>query len=200
MSSLNMRIDAVPFECLEVDVALAGYFGDDRPLRGAAARADWRLCGSVSRMLVDGLLEGSAGEALLLSGQGHVRAPRILLIGLGPRRTLAENEFERILTDALARCVDLRCSKIGLAPPGIGGDDVPRHARAIVAAALAAAKRSPAPLEILVVQRPPKVAAAVRALREAADLLEATAIRIDAPADLLVHRSVAPHAPHVGPL
>ena len=54
------------------------------PLRArgrAAARAgppgyvDWRLCGQLSRLLVDGFFKGTRGESLLLPSNGRIAAP-----------------------------------------------------------------------------------------------------------------------------
>ena len=43
------RWDEVPRDCLVLSV-----FKDDRPLRGAAGLADWRMCGRLSRLVDQG--------------------------------------------------------------------------------------------------------------------------------------------------
>jgi hypothetical protein len=71
-------VDA-PVETLTVPVP-----EDERPLRGNAGFADWRLGGELSRQLQSGFVSGRPGEALLLPAQRPFAASRILLFGLGP--------------------------------------------------------------------------------------------------------------------
>ena len=65
MSQETPEIDVVlttlTLERVESDVAVAGFFTDERPLRGGAARADWRLCGGLSRRIESGDLSGRSG-------------------------------------------------------------------------------------------------------------------------------------------
>ena len=56
---------------------------DERPLTGLAGLADWRLSGGLSRLLRRGLLQGSAGEALLTPGT-RLGFKKVFLFGLGP--------------------------------------------------------------------------------------------------------------------
>ncbi len=116
-----------------VSLAVAGFFNDERPLRGGAARADWRLCGGLSKRILSGDLSGKSGEAFLIGCDRALRSPRLLVVGLGDRR-----DFDRVrLSDetcaAIGRCDGLRCSEIALSPLGIAPDDLPRHAAALVA-------------------------------------------------------------------
>ena len=56
---------------------------DERPLTGLAGLADWRLSGGLSRLLRKGLVQGSAGEALLTPG-AKLGFRKLFLFGLGP--------------------------------------------------------------------------------------------------------------------
>jgi len=58
----------------------------DRPLRGLAGWMDWRMCGSISRMVKDGVLTSESGEALLTLPSGRLPCERIFLFGLGSQR------------------------------------------------------------------------------------------------------------------
>ena len=51
---------------LPVDTVCLFVSEDERPLGGAAGFVDWRLCGQLSRLLVDGFFKGTRGESLLL--------------------------------------------------------------------------------------------------------------------------------------
>lgn len=68
------------------------FFADERPLRGAAGTADWRLCGRLSRLVVGGRVAGTFGETTLLPS---TRLPfsKVLLFGLGDSARFDEARF-----------------------------------------------------------------------------------------------------------
>jgi hypothetical protein len=74
------------------ELLVAPFFADERPLRGAAGLADWRLCGRLSRLLAAGRVGGAFGEATLLPGQ-KLAFPRVVLFGLGPSDGFDEPRF-----------------------------------------------------------------------------------------------------------
>jgi len=63
---------------------------DERPLGGASGLSDWRLCGQLSRLLVDGFFTGAADDSVLLPSAGRLGAPRIVVFGLGRRERLSD--------------------------------------------------------------------------------------------------------------
>jgi len=67
----------------EAEAAVCGVAQDERPLRGPAGHADWRMCGLLSQQLLEQKYEGDAGEDLLTSTQGRLPFERLFLIGLG---------------------------------------------------------------------------------------------------------------------
>jgi hypothetical protein len=72
-------LDALPAEAVALFV-----FEDVRPLRGVAGYLDWRLCGALSQVLLDGTFTGGEGEALLLPATGRLGRRRLFVFGLGP--------------------------------------------------------------------------------------------------------------------
>ncbi len=130
---LILQLTPRPLERVESDVAVAGFFIDERPLRGGAARADWRLCGGLSKRIESGDLSGESGEAFLIGCGRALRSPRLLVVGLGNRRDFDLVRLSDETCAAISRCDRLRCSEIALSPLGIAPDDVPRHAAALVA-------------------------------------------------------------------
>lgn len=127
-----------PLERVEAEIAVAGFFSDERPLRGGAGRADWRLCGGLSRRIEAGDLAGRSGEALLIGCGRALRAPRLLLLGLGARSEFDASRLRDEIRGAVLRCRGLRCARVGLSPLGLAPDDLPRHAPALVAGLRAA--------------------------------------------------------------
>jgi hypothetical protein len=145
---LVLEIETRPFERLDADVAVAGVCTDDRPLRGGAARADWRLCGLISRLLQEERLSGEAGEALLVPSDGRLRAPRVLIVGLGPRRTRPTDAVRDLLRDALDRVLGLGLASAAIGPIGFTGDAWSRHAQAVVDAGVGAVEAADRPLAL----------------------------------------------------
>ena len=74
-------IDALRCEALALPM-----FAGERPLPGALGLVDFRLCGLVSRMMLQGRIDFSAGECVLLPGKPRLSADKVFLFGLGPRQ------------------------------------------------------------------------------------------------------------------
>jgi hypothetical protein len=66
-----------------IDGAVAVVWQDQRPLQGLAARADWRLNGFLSRLVLGEKFAGKAGDWLLVHTQGRLPFTRLFLVGLG---------------------------------------------------------------------------------------------------------------------
>lgn len=126
--SIVVELTPEPLERVDSEIVVAGFFSDERPLRGGAGRADWRLCGGLSRRIVAGDLSGLRGEALLMGCGRALRAPRLLLLGLGERGGFDGARVGDEIHAAVQRCLRLGCRRIGLAPLGVVPDDVSRHA------------------------------------------------------------------------
>ena len=86
------RWDEAPRDCLVLPV-----FKDDRPLRGAAGLADWRLCGRLSRLIKANRATAEAGETLLLPPGRRLRFARVLWFGLGDAKGYSDERFRKDL-------------------------------------------------------------------------------------------------------
>jgi hypothetical protein len=126
VSHVEIVLTARPLERVDSEIAVTGFFTDERPLRGGAARADWRLCGGLSRRIENGDLSGNSGEAMLIACGRALRAPRLMLLGLGDRQTYDQLRVSDEIRSALDRCRKLRLQEVVLTPLGIASDDVPR--------------------------------------------------------------------------
>jgi hypothetical protein len=94
------------------------FFGDERPLRGAAGLCDWRLCGRLSRMLQSGRVGGGWGETTLYPPGKRLPFARLMLVGLGAADRFDEKaagEAARLIADKMAK---LGLSRYALVPPG----------------------------------------------------------------------------------
>ncbi len=77
------------------DALLLPVFLDERPLRGAAGLADWRLCGRLTRLLRASRLSGTRGESLMLPPGRRMTFGRVFLFGLGPSRGYGDDQLRK---------------------------------------------------------------------------------------------------------
>lgn len=84
------RWDEAARDCLVLPV-----FKDDRPLRGAAGLADWRLCGKLSRLIKANRASAEQGETLLLPPGRRLRFSKILWFGLGDAKGYSDERFRK---------------------------------------------------------------------------------------------------------
>jgi hypothetical protein len=97
---------------------LLTLFSDERPLRGAAGLADWRLCGRLSRLIKRGRLEGKRGETLMMPPGRRLPFGSVILFGLGSTRDFNEDRFREHVSwirDVAARA---RITRYAVQPPG----------------------------------------------------------------------------------
>jgi hypothetical protein len=182
---IEIRLTARPLERVDADIAVAGFFADDRPLRGGAARADWRLCGGLSRRIESGDLSGKSGEAMLIACGRALCAPRLMLLGLGTRRDYDRLRVSDEIRSALDRCLKLRVDHVALSPLGIAADDVPRHAPAVVAGLLDAWAAGDGSLLLELCVPKAEVAGVHRAFEDARDAAGASELALSTDASSL---------------
>jgi hypothetical protein len=75
------------------DALILTFFRDERPLRGAAGLADWRMCGRLSRLIKLGRMRGERGETLLMPPGKRLPYRRIILFGLGSATPFGDDVF-----------------------------------------------------------------------------------------------------------
>jgi hypothetical protein len=116
-------------ERVEADVAIVTFFCDDRPLQGSASRADWRLCGALSRLLRAERFAGDPGEAALFPTRGGLRAPMLIAAGLGARRAFDGARCRSAAREAVDRALKLRAGAMTLALLEAGAEAMDLGAR-----------------------------------------------------------------------
>lgn len=114
-----MRIGALFHDVtrLEADLLVAPVWAGDRPPHGLAGRADWHLCGLISRLILDGRLHGDPGETMLVAVQGRLPAPRLLLLGSGDGRPFDARGGAAHAARAAAAAAGLKVSTVVLEMP-----------------------------------------------------------------------------------
>ncbi len=192
--TLALGVEASRLPHVDVDVLVAPFFADDRPLRGPAAWADWRLCGLLDEALAAGRLPSALGEATLAPSGGRLAARRVLLVGLGQRAELGFAELRAAATRAAERVAALRAGDVAFAVPGQALTGiVPELAAELVVEAFAdALSRTPRALRLRLVLADGDAGPALHALRALpTDLIGgAVALRIE--------RAIAQRRPEAG--
>jgi hypothetical protein len=151
------------------DVAVAGFFRDQRPLRGGAGLADWRLCGWLSNLLLASRASGELGEAVLATTHGRLRAPRLLLVGLGPRARFSADAHCAAVRASMLRVLDLGAASTAIdLPPPAGEANESAMATGIVDGACDALDTRTARLLLRVVAVPGSAARMRNAVERAA--------------------------------
>lgn len=88
-----LPLDLVRWDETSRDCLVLPVFKDDRPLRGAAGLADWRMCGRLSRLVKSNRASGEAGESMLLPPGRRLKFARILWFGLGESKNYSDGRF-----------------------------------------------------------------------------------------------------------
>jgi hypothetical protein len=147
---LEIEVDPASVERARADVVIVPLFSMERPLRGGAARADWRMCGKLSALLAAGRLSGAPGEAALLSTFGGLRTPLLLVLGAGERAAFEEGRLEAFARDAVARGLAVGAGALALAWPddAIGQLAQERRAAALLGGAAAAVAEAEPPVKL----------------------------------------------------
>jgi hypothetical protein len=170
-SALYLEVSAAAPERVRADLLAVPVFSDERPLRGAAGRADWRLCGSLSRLVAARRLAGRPGEAVLAASFGGLAVPLVLALGVGPRRSFDASGLQTFAGEAVRRALALRVPTLALPMPGETSERAglgEREERLLFGAADALASRPagrPSDLRLVVLVREDELPRALELLR-----------------------------------
>jgi len=114
---LFIDVEGAPLERARADLVVVPLFDDEHPLQGGVGRVDWRLCGQVSALVAAGRLTGTPGEAALLVAFAGLAAPRLLVLGVGPRDHFDVDALDALVRAAALRAVALRVGSVALPLP-----------------------------------------------------------------------------------
>jgi hypothetical protein len=120
VSGVYLGLAAGPITRVPAHVAVVVFFAGERPLRGAAGHADWRMCGALSRLIQRGRLSGAYGEAALVPASGGLRARWLLALGLGRPGELSAERAGEIARACVTRGLDLAAEVVALPLPPAG--------------------------------------------------------------------------------
>lgn len=110
--------DLRALDALRCEAIALPIFEDERPLRGAAGLADWRLCGRISRLLVRGHVCGARGERVLVPARPRLAFEKLFLFGLGARAAFDEAAFGAASAEILHTLGEVKARSACVALPG----------------------------------------------------------------------------------
>lgn len=131
---------------------VASLFVDERPPHGLLGLVDFRTCGHLSRLCLDGRITGVEGERVLLPGRPRLPAERIVVLGLGFWSSFDEPRYAKAVASLVDVLVGLRPRRAVVELPGRHGlssaGPPPIEPVAAMSAFFAAVEAHPAPLEV----------------------------------------------------
>ncbi|UCD71708.1 MAG: hypothetical protein JSW70_01575 [Syntrophobacterales bacterium] len=98
---MEVIISSEPMDRQECQLVAAGFFEDERPLRGPAGLLDWRLNGAISREIINGRITGRLKETVIIPSNSRIQSPKILLIGLGSARRISYPKLREVSSHLL---------------------------------------------------------------------------------------------------
>lgn len=117
----RLSADLAGLDKLELESLAVFVFQDVRPLRGVAGYIDWRLCGSLSRLIIAGHFEGRRDEHVLMPVTGTLNIKRLFIFGLGPLRTFSQSTLSSVCGTAIEVMGRAGATSIHLSQPEVYG-------------------------------------------------------------------------------
>ncbi|MDT8317899.1 MAG: M17 family peptidase N-terminal domain-containing protein [bacterium] len=91
---MKSRLSATDIDKIETEAIVLLFFSNERPLKGATGLIDWRMNGSISRLIDKGMISGEKGEATLILPNKRIKGKKILMAGLGDSSRFGEGSLK----------------------------------------------------------------------------------------------------------
>ncbi len=113
-----LPLDLARWDETRRDCLVLGVFHDERPLRGAAGLADWRLCGRLSRLVKADRVDAVARETLMFPPGRRLAFSKILWFGLGDSKGYSDDRFRSDLAWIADVVAKANITDWAMQPPG----------------------------------------------------------------------------------
>ena len=122
---IKCRATSAPVDQIETRCAVLTFFNDERPLKGMVGLADWRLCGSLSRLIMENSIDGHFGEVVMFPVRNKkLKTERVVILGLGPKAQYNFETFSVSIRKILDTLFKLQINDFTLELPGLCGTDL----------------------------------------------------------------------------
>jgi hypothetical protein len=105
---------------IQVEALVLSFFQDERPLKGSTGLSDWHMCGRLSRLVMNGFVDGRFGDPMLMPAPRRMACEKILVLGLGPRAKFDIDLYRSVVNSACDILRKLNVTRFALSLPGIG--------------------------------------------------------------------------------
>lgn len=113
----TLEVVDLPADQLPGDALAVPLFEDQRTLDGPVAVVDWRLDGSLSRMITAGQLSGRIGKQLALQSNTKFAAAWILVVGCGRWESLDREDYVTLAGRLLKTAANAGVAELALCLP-----------------------------------------------------------------------------------
>ncbi len=122
---MKCRAKSTPIDQIKTDCAVLAFFSDERPLKGMTGLADWRLCGSLSRLIMEKGMEGHFGEIIMFPVRNKkLNTGRVIILGLGSKDQFNFETYSVSVRKILDALFKLHIGNFSLELPGLAGSDL----------------------------------------------------------------------------
>jgi len=83
MPGLTTNVIHGDLAAVQTEALIVGCCVNVRPLKGAAGKLDWLMCGALSQLIITNKMQCALGDMALLTSRGKFPAQKIFFVGLG---------------------------------------------------------------------------------------------------------------------
>lgn len=116
-----------PADRVETGTLVVCQFEGERPLQGAVGEVDWRLHGWLSRLLIEGRLDGEYRSCVLIPAN-RLHAARVIILGVGDPNELGTRRLSELAETVRDKVAGLKEERLAVALPDRTHDDEEEHA------------------------------------------------------------------------
>mgnify|MGYP000423084757 CR=1 FL=1 len=113
-----IKPDLHQIDSITIDTFALFLFEEDRPPRGLCGLVDWRLCGRISKMILEGKTSGRLRESVLTPAYGRLPCRRVVIFGLGSRHDFSLNRAREVSWFMCETLHKLRAPSFAISLPG----------------------------------------------------------------------------------
>jgi len=117
---LKLTVSSKDIDSIETSAIVLLFFHDERPLKGSAGLADWRMNGAISRLIISERINGNNGETTLVVPNRRILGDKILMIGLGNSSELTKDKIEEAAESVVDHLVGIGVKDFAIAVPHTG--------------------------------------------------------------------------------
>ncbi len=122
---MKCRASATTIDQIEADCVVLPFYEDERPLKASTGLADWRLCGSLSRYIMEESIDGHFGETLMFPVRNRkLKIDRVVMIGLGAKSQYQFESFSVTIRNILDTLYKLQVHSFTMELPGLIGTEL----------------------------------------------------------------------------